>query len=193
MQLPVRAAFRLQNNFLFFRLFQIDVRQYIDDMCFVSVGKTAGCLGCLLLLGGMVAPLYTINLVVVELYPVTAASDLRLALCFVLLLCGAAYATVYGRHLILALTGILTFLFTVLLYTVLTEQMQALAVSLGEFGGGASTLLGGILSGVAGYLINATVAPSWGWYLFIAAGIVLFAAGILGMIMERKHGAENTA
>ncbi|HJK81097.1 MAG TPA: hypothetical protein O0Y06_09390 [Methanocorpusculum sp.] len=151
--------------------------------------KAAGSLGCLLLLLGMVAPLYTINLVVVELYPVTAASDLRLALCFVVLLCGAAYATACGRYLILALTGILTFLFTVLLHTVITEQVQALAGSLADLGGGASTLLGGILGGVAGYLINATVAASWGWYLFIAAGLVLFAAGILGAVMARKHGA----
>ncbi|MCQ2355536.1 MAG: hypothetical protein MJ014_00720 [Methanocorpusculum sp.] len=65
------------------------------------MGKAAGCLGCLLLLLGMVAPLYTINLVVVELDPVTAAPDLRLALCFVVLLCGAAYATARGRYLIL--------------------------------------------------------------------------------------------
>ena len=158
-------------------------------MCFLSVDKAAGCLGCLLLLLGMVAPLYTINLVVVELYPVTAASDLRLALCFVVLLCGAAYATARGRYLILALTSILTFLFTVLLHTVITEQVQALAGSLADLGGGASTLLGGILGGVAGYLINATVMPSWGWYLFIAAGVVLFAAGILGAVRGRKHGA----
>ena len=54
----------------------------------------------------------------------------------------------------LALTGILTFLFTVLLHTVITEQMQALAGSLGDLGGGASTLLSGILGGVAGYLIQ---------------------------------------
>ena len=89
----------------------------------------------------------------------------------------------------LALTGILTFLFTVLLHTVITEQVQALAGSLADLGGGASTLLGGILGGVAGYLINATVMPSWGWYLFIAAGVVLFAAGILGAVRGRKHGA----
>ncbi|MDR0980485.1 MAG: hypothetical protein LBL85_01640 [Methanocalculaceae archaeon] len=162
-------------------------------MCSISIGKAVGCLGCLLLLLGMIAPLYTINLAVVELYPVMAAFDLRLALCFVLLLCGAAYATQCGRYVILASIGILTFLFTVLLHMVITEQVQALAVSFGELGGGASTLLGGILSGVADYLINAAVAPSWGWYLFIAAGIVLCTAGILGAVMERKHGEGEMA
>lgn len=105
------------------------------------------------------------------------------------LLCGAAYTTARGRYLILALTGILTFLF--MLHTVITEQVQALAGSLAVFGGGASTLLGGILGGVAGYLINATIMPSWGWYLFIAAGVVLFAEGILGAVRGRKHGARE--
>ena len=125
-------------------------------MCSFSVGRTAGIFGCLLLLVGLVSPLYTIHLVVVELYPVTAASDLRLALCFVVLLCGAAYAVYAGRDLILVSAGVLTMLCTGLLYMVISHHVQALAGSFAELGGGASTLFGEILSGVAGYLINAT-------------------------------------
>lgn len=155
-------------------------------MCSFSVGRTAGIFGCLLLLVGLVSPLYTIHLVVVELYPVTAASDLRLALCFVVLLCGAAYAVYAGRDLILVSAGVLTMLCTGLLYMVISHHVQALAWSFAELGGGASTLFGGILSGVAGYLINATVVSSWGWYLFFAAGGVLIAAGILGAVTKRR-------
>lgn len=62
---------------------------------------------------------------------------------------GGAYAVAAGRHPILAAGGILVFGFTVLLHEVIESQVQALASSLSELGGGASTLLGGILSGVS--------------------------------------------
>ncbi|MDU9376814.1 hypothetical protein McpSp1_14460 [Methanocorpusculaceae archaeon Sp1] len=150
-----------------------------------------GVAGCILLLVGMIAPLYTISLAVVELYPVTVAADFRLALCFAVLLVIAAWAVVFGKHLVTAILGLLTLVFTSVLQVIIDSQIQNLAASISAIGGGSSSsLLGGILGTVAGYLINTAVTSSWGWYVLFGAGVVLVIAGVCGFIRARKTPAS---
>ncbi|MDV0442897.1 hypothetical protein [Methanorbis rubei] len=149
-----------------------------------------GVAGCVLLLVGMIAPLYTISLAVVELYPVTVAADFRLALCFAVLLVIAAWAVVSGRYLVTAIVGLLTLVFTSVLHVIIDSQIQSLAASISSLGSGSSSLLGGILGTVAGYLINTAVISSWGWYILLGAGAVLVIAGVCGFIRVRKMPAS---
>ncbi len=150
-----------------------------------SLGTLCGVGGCLLLIAGLVSPLYTIQFMGMISYPVTAMSEPVIILGFAALLAAAAWSVSVKRHPITIAAGVLIIVVTLLTSVVLEQQIAEIVTLIGTFDS-SSLPFGGIVSSLTG-MVNATaVVPSWGWYVLIASGLVLIIAGICGMIQKGR-------